>query len=295
MSFENLTIQLRAIIRLRQTFEETFVNFNVIRNITIAELVQYINAQIRIRYNYESTAMYYMFNEFQTDMNEEARLGGVLLPNDCLIEYSMIEPGSTLFIEAEPYVHQAGEEPELVIENVNQELEHLVSAPNPPVNQYQDFIQNQPVVDIDIDNHARMLDVYSLLDMFSRVAGIAQPRPPVNPLLSFNDILQVLQVASVGGNLQRYDNLQDVKLGIDPNDLNKLNSGLYKDLKESNKHKLDMCSICFEQFNDDEECRELKCNHMFHQKCVDTWLAEHVTCPVCREETGKSLPQVYNP
>ena len=58
MSFETPTIQLRAIIRLRQTFEEIFVNFNVSRNITIAELVQYINAQIRIRYNYVSTAMY---------------------------------------------------------------------------------------------------------------------------------------------------------------------------------------------------------------------------------------------
>ena len=143
MSFENSTIQLRAFIHVRQSFEELFVNFTVNRNITIAELVQYINAQIRIRYNYESTAIYYMFNQFQTEMNEEARLGGVLLPNDCLIEYSILEPGSTLFVEAEPYVQQAGEEPELVIENVNQELEDLVSAPNPPVNEYQQFIQNQ--------------------------------------------------------------------------------------------------------------------------------------------------------
>ena len=293
MSFETPTIQLRAIIRLRQTFEEIFVNFNVSRNITIAELVQYINAQIRIRYNYESTSMYYMFNEFQTDMNEEARLGGVLLPNDCLIEYSMIEPGSTLFVEAEPYVHQAGEAVQPVVENVNQELEQLVPVPNPAVSLYQQLgILNQPIVDIDIDESARMLDVYSLLDMFSRVAGIAQPRPPVNPIITMDSLLQVLQVASVGGNLQRYGNLQDVAVGLDPNDLDKLNSGLYKDLIQSNKHKLDMCSICFEQFNDEEECRELKCNHMFHQKCVDTWLEEHVTCPVCREETGKGIPKM---
>ena len=293
MSFETPTIQLRAIIRLRQTFEEIFVNFNVSRNITIAELVQYINAQIRIRYNYESTSMYYMFNEFQTDMNEEARLGGVLLPNDCLIEYSMIEPGSTLFVEAEPYVHQAGEAVQPVVENVNQELEQLVPVPNPAVSLYQQLgILNQPIVDIDIDESARMLDVYSLLDMFSRVAGIAQPRPPVNPIITMDSLLQVLQVASVGGNLQRYGNLQDVAVGLDPNDLDKLNSGLYKDLIQSNKHKLDMCSICFEQFNDEEECRELKCNHMFHQKCVDTWLTEHITCPVCREETGKGIPKM---
>ncbi|NDB61139.1 E3 ubiquitin protein ligase [bacterium] len=145
-----------------------------------------------------------------------------------------------------------------------------------------------------MDNQARMLDVYSVLDMFSRVAGIARPMPAVNPIISIEYLVQILQV-NMEGALQDYGNLQDVKVGLDPVDLDKLNSGLYKDLKESNKHKLDMCSICFDAFKEDDECRELKCSHMFHEKCIDPWLTEHVTCPVCREETGKSLPHVSNP
>jgi hypothetical protein len=140
-----------------------------------------------------------------------------------------------------------------------------------------------------MDNQARMLDIYSVLDIFSRVSGIAQPRPAVNPILRIDDIFQILQqVSAVGGNM-RYGNLQDVVVGLDPTDLEKLKSGLYKDLKDSNKHKLDTCSICFDPFKDDDECRELTCSHMFHEKCIDPWLTEHVTCPVCREETGKGI------
>ena len=283
MSIESSTIQLKAIIRLGQTYEETITTFTVSPDITIGELMEYISVQVKTRYNYDITSMFYMFNEFQTDMNEEARLGGILLPNSCLLSYSMIEPGSTLFIETQASVHQAGEQLE--------QKEDLESLPNPPINPYQDLI-NQPIVDIDINDVSRILDVYSLLDMFSRVAGISQPRQPVNPMLRFNDLLQLLQVSPISGNLQQYGNLADVLVGLDRNDLDKLKCGMYKDLIQSNKHKLDMCSICFEQFNDDEECRELKCNHMFHQKCVDIWLAEHVTCPVCREETGRGVPKL---
>jgi hypothetical protein len=296
MSVETFMIQLRAIISMRNPNTEIFFTFAVSKNDTIRQLMDYINLQLRTRYSVESNSMYYMFNEFQTTMNEEARLGGVLLPEDCIIGYSMIEHGCTLFIQTEPYVEQAGEDPAVAAHpNPGDELEEK-QPENPPVNQYQQFvqnifpnIQNQPVVDIDMDNQARLLDVYSVLDIFSRVSGVAQPRPAVNPIFRIDDIFRILQqVSSIGGNV-RYGNLQDVVVGLDPTDLEKLKSGLYKDLKDSNKHKLDTCSICFDPFKDDDECRELKCCHMFHQKCVDTWLTEHITCPVCREETGKGV------
>ena len=280
MSVANSIIQLKAIISLRNPHTELFVTFNVSRNHTIRELIDYINSEVRTRYSSQSSSIYYMFNEFQTTMNEEARLGGILFPYDCIIGYSMIEQGSTLFVQAEPYVEQAGE---------NEEKE----PENSPINQYQQVIQNiipniqQPIVDIDIDQRARILDVYSILDMFSRVAGIARPMPAVNPVIRIEDLVQILQLSASGLN-----NLQDVKVGLDPADLEKLNSGLYKDLKESNKHKLDMCSICFDAFKEDDECRELKCSHMFHEKCIDPWLTEHVTCPVCREETGRGVPKM---
>lgn len=43
------------------------------------------------------------------------------------------------------------------------------------------------------------------------------------------------------------------------------------------------CAVCLSEFDDDETLRLLpKCSHVFHLDCIDTWLASHVTCPVCR-------------
>ncbi|XP_068637801.1 RING-H2 finger protein ATL52-like [Aristolochia californica] len=43
------------------------------------------------------------------------------------------------------------------------------------------------------------------------------------------------------------------------------------------------CSVCLNEFRDDEDLRLLpKCSHAFHVPCIDTWLKSHVNCPLCR-------------
>ncbi|EEF29527.1 RING-H2 finger protein ATL5F, putative [Ricinus communis] len=44
------------------------------------------------------------------------------------------------------------------------------------------------------------------------------------------------------------------------------------------------CVICLEEFKDGEECRIFtKCNHFYHNGCIDKWLIKHRHCPICRE------------
>ncbi|XP_022938777.1 RING-H2 finger protein ATL74-like [Cucurbita moschata] len=44
------------------------------------------------------------------------------------------------------------------------------------------------------------------------------------------------------------------------------------------------CPICLGDFIAGEKIKVLpKCNHGFHVRCIDTWLASHSSCPTCRQ------------
>ncbi|CAL0305650.1 unnamed protein product [Lupinus luteus] len=43
------------------------------------------------------------------------------------------------------------------------------------------------------------------------------------------------------------------------------------------------CTVCLSKFEDTEILRLLpKCRHAFHMNCIDKWLENHSTCPLCR-------------
>lgn len=44
------------------------------------------------------------------------------------------------------------------------------------------------------------------------------------------------------------------------------------------------CAICLSDYKPSDVIRLLQeCGHLFHVKCIDTWLNVHPTCPVCRK------------
>lgn len=42
------------------------------------------------------------------------------------------------------------------------------------------------------------------------------------------------------------------------------------------------CSVCLENFVEGELIRTVPCFHQFHAACVDPWLRQRGTCPVCK-------------
>ena len=66
--------------------------------------------------------------------------------------------------------------------------------------------------------------------------------------------------------------------------------------KSNNTHH-SSCSICLEEFEDNETISKTSCNHMFHETCLETWLNTNTKCPFCRntlKEESNNLINIRN-
>lgn len=51
----------------------------------------------------------------------------------------------------------------------------------------------------------------------------------------------------------------------------------------------DTCSICQERLRPFSIIRQIdRCNHYFHQSCIEKWLGEHTTCPLCMQQISSA-------
>jgi hypothetical protein len=50
---------------------------------------------------------------------------------------------------------------------------------------------------------------------------------------------------------------------------------------EANQEK---CFICLENLSTQKKIVELPCKHKFHKKCLNNWIRENPTCPLCRQD-----------
>ncbi|XP_071988969.1 E3 ubiquitin-protein ligase ARK2C isoform X1 [Engystomops pustulosus] len=64
-----------------------------------------------------------------------------------------------------------------------------------------------------------------------------------------------------------------------------------KDTKEDEEETDtdEKCTICLSMLEDEEDVRRLPCMHLFHQVCVDQWLATSKKCPICRVDIETQL------
>jgi len=49
------------------------------------------------------------------------------------------------------------------------------------------------------------------------------------------------------------------------------------------------CAICLEEFRNGDQQRTLPCFHRFHKACVDQWLRQDNTCPLCKHSLDAAV------
>ena len=84
--------------------------------------------------------------------------------------------------------------------------------------------------------------------------------------------------------------LNDVKITLTKEQFDKFEK---KSVSESDK--LTNCSICMDNYKLDEKMIILKCNHTYHENCIENWLCnQKVTCPICRKDTREMLGEMLD-
>ena len=46
------------------------------------------------------------------------------------------------------------------------------------------------------------------------------------------------------------------------------------------------CVICMDEYSDGDSIATLQCNHLFHKKCILSWLSQSTSCPMCRTQVS---------
>lgn len=69
---------------------------------------------------------------------------------------------------------------------------------------------------------------------------------------------------------------------ISPNDrvniINSIDSYAYHKKKKDEE----MCAVCISKLENKEQVKSLGCKHVFHSKCINSWLKHKLVCPCCK-------------
>ena len=195
---------------------------------------------------------------------------------------------------ASPTNHESPSEqnnqiPDLPVEHIH--IDFSLNLPNTfeiPNNNLNDIPLNIPV---NLDNQNQPVSIINSLpsvminnNLLSNNNFSFQYNNLIDNTNIINQLLgQVINIPQVN------QNQEDINVTMDKEDIDNLTILKYNDIEPVS------CSICLGDVEKDNEYYKIKCNHIFHKKCLEKWLEEYnYLCPVCRTELGKSKAHLEN-
>ncbi|NXN23978.1 RNF6 ligase, partial [Nycticryphes semicollaris] len=95
-----------------------------------------------------------------------------------------------------------------------------------------------------------------------------------------NGTLPILRLAHFF--LLNEDDEDDRLRGLTKEQIDNLSTRNYGDTHTENEISK-TCSVCINEYVTGNKLRQLPCMHEFHIHCIDRWLSENSTCPICRQ------------
>lgn len=83
--------------------------------------------------------------------------------------------------------------------------------------------------------------------------------------------------------------LYDPQTGMSEREIQRIPLRTFRKQEGIEKNLEEKCAVCLTEFEDKEKVRDLTCKHIFHPSCIDTWLVQNSTCPVCKHDINKDM------
>ncbi|KAL3500576.1 hypothetical protein ACH5RR_039669 [Cinchona calisaya] len=141
--------------------------------------------------------------------------------------------------------------------------------------------------------------LFSALHVKAQDDPIQHPANPLHPNLAVSvGILTI--VVSISFLLMAYAKLCHSDLSNDTDDLEQDHQGILRSISGIERRIIDSlpfftfsslkgskqgleCAVCLSKFEETDVLRLLpRCKHAFHRNCIDKWLENHSSCPLCR-------------
>ncbi|KCZ76200.1 hypothetical protein H311_02809, partial [Anncaliia algerae PRA109] len=75
-----------------------------------------------------------------------------------------------------------------------------------------------------------------------------------------------------------YNEFTLLPIGMSNDEINRLNRFTYNQMITN----INLCSICYTDFNSTDTVIELDCLHIYHCSCIIQWLMNNRDCPYCK-------------
>lgn len=79
------------------------------------------------------------------------------------------------------------------------------------------------------------------------------------------------------------DDANDHFRGLTKDQIDNLSTRNYGNASAEEGEISKICSVCINEYVAGNKLRQLPCMHEFHFHCIDRWLSENSTCPICRQ------------
>ena len=120
-----------------------------------------------------------------------------------------------------------------------------------------------------------------VLDVAYDVLGLTPEKVPGRVVSDFSDTVKTIT------KLAR--NLGFITIG----DIKRIAREQLQPIIDRINFKSETCTICLDGYSWRQRVRTLKCGHIFHENCINTWLNQKRTCPLCRDNVSYfDAPQV---